>query len=55
MAEHAANFTSTYQNKPSLFEVIAQKSLHDTLHPALQKIALVGIMFILYMPLKCIL
>lgn len=41
MAEHAANFTSTYQNKPSLFEVIAQKSLHDTLHPALQKIALV--------------
>lgn len=41
MAENAANFTFTFQNKPSIFEVIAQKSLHDTLHPALQKIALV--------------
>ncbi|CAG9854788.1 unnamed protein product [Phyllotreta striolata] len=40
MAEHAANFTFTYQNKPSILEVIAQKSLHDTLHPALQRIAL---------------
>ncbi|XP_050313615.1 peroxisome assembly protein 12 [Anthonomus grandis grandis] len=40
MAEHAANFTSTFENKPSIFEVIAQKSLHDTLYPAFQKIAL---------------
>ncbi|KAJ8953642.1 hypothetical protein NQ314_007249 [Rhamnusium bicolor] len=40
MAENAANFTFTYQNKPSIFEIIAQKSLNDTLHPALQKIAL---------------
>ncbi|XP_018562005.1 peroxisome assembly protein 12 [Anoplophora glabripennis] len=40
MAENAANFTFTFQNKPSIFEIIAQKSLNDTLHPALQKIAL---------------
>ncbi|RZC34786.1 peroxisome assembly protein 12 [Asbolus verrucosus] len=40
MAENAANFTFTSHNKPSIFEVIAQKSLNDTLHPALQKIAL---------------
>ncbi|KAJ8980407.1 hypothetical protein NQ317_009402 [Molorchus minor] len=40
MAENAANFTFTYQNRPSIFEIIAQKSLNDTLHPALQKIAL---------------
>ena len=41
MAENAANFTFTTQNKPSIFEVIASKSLNDTLHPALQKVALV--------------
>lgn len=41
MAENAANFTFTDQNKPSIFEIIAQKSLNDTLHPALQRIALV--------------
>ncbi|KAJ8956382.1 hypothetical protein NQ318_015120 [Aromia moschata] len=40
MAENAANFTFTYQNKPSIFEIVAQKTLNDTLHPALQKIAL---------------
>ncbi|XP_044260896.1 peroxisome assembly protein 12 [Tribolium madens] len=40
MAENAANFTFTSQNKPSIFEIIASKSLNDTLHPALQKIAL---------------
>lgn len=40
MAENAANFTFTFQNKPSIFEIVAQKSLNDTLHPALQKIAL---------------
>ncbi|XP_063922295.1 peroxisome assembly protein 12 [Zophobas morio] len=40
MAENAANFTFTTQNKPSIFEVIASKSLNDTLHPALQKVAL---------------
>lgn len=41
MAENAANFTVTYQSKPSIFEVIAQKSLNDVVHPALQRIALV--------------
>ncbi|KAG5881703.1 hypothetical protein JTB14_006561 [Gonioctena quinquepunctata] len=41
MVENAANFTFTYQHQPSIFEIIAQKSLNDTLHPALQKIALV--------------
>ncbi|CAG9818722.1 unnamed protein product [Phaedon cochleariae] len=41
MAENAANFTSTFQNRPSIFEVIAQKSLNDTVYPALQKVALV--------------
>jgi peroxin-12 len=40
MAENAANFTFTSQNRPSLFEVIASRSLDDTLHPALQKVAL---------------
>ncbi|CAG9767695.1 unnamed protein product [Ceutorhynchus assimilis] len=40
MAENAANFTTTYQSKPSIFEVIAEKSLDDTLYPALQKVAL---------------
>ncbi|XP_066251862.1 peroxisome assembly protein 12 [Euwallacea similis] len=40
MAESAANFTTTVQNKPSIFEIIAQKSLNDTLYPALQKVAL---------------
>lgn len=40
MAENAANFTATFQNKPSLFEILAQKSLDDTLYPALQKVAL---------------
>lgn len=40
MAENAANFTATFQSKPSIFEVLAQKSLNETLHPALQKVAL---------------
>lgn len=40
MVENAANFTQTLQNKPSIFEVLAQKSLNDTLYPALQKVAL---------------
>ncbi|CAH0548690.1 unnamed protein product [Brassicogethes aeneus] len=40
MAENAANFTQILQEKPSIFEIIAQKSLHDTLHPALQRVAL---------------
>jgi len=40
MAENAANFTTTFQSKPSIFEIIAQKSLNETLHPALQKVAL---------------
>lgn len=39
MAEKAAHFASTLEAKPSLFEVVAQKSLNDTLHPALQKLA----------------
>lgn len=37
MAENAANFTRTYQVKPSILEVIAQKSLNDTLYPAFEK------------------
>ncbi|XP_023029936.1 peroxisomal biogenesis factor 12 isoform X2 [Leptinotarsa decemlineata] len=41
MVENAANFTSTFENRPSIFEIVAQKSLNDTLYPALQKIALV--------------
>ncbi|XP_066153850.1 peroxisome assembly protein 12 [Euwallacea fornicatus] len=40
MAENAANFTTTIHNRPSIFEIIAQKSLNDTLYPALQKVAL---------------
>ncbi|ERL85755.1 peroxisome assembly protein 12 [Dendroctonus ponderosae] len=40
MIENAANFTRTYQIKPSIFEVLAQQSLTDTLYPALQKVAL---------------
>ncbi|XP_057668896.1 peroxisome assembly protein 12 [Diorhabda carinulata] len=40
MAENAANFTFTPQNRPSILEVIAQQSLNNTLHPAFQKIAL---------------
>lgn len=38
MAQHAANFTFTPQNKPSILEVIAQKSLNDTLYPAWKKL-----------------
>lgn len=41
MAVNAANFTATLQVKPSIFEVIAQQSLNDTLHPALERISLV--------------
>lgn len=41
MAVQAAHFTTTSQGKPTIFEIIAQDSLNDTLHPALQKIALV--------------
>ncbi|KAL1502651.1 hypothetical protein ABEB36_007765 [Hypothenemus hampei] len=40
MAVNAANFTTTFQNKPSIFEILAQKSLNETLHPAFQKVAL---------------
>lgn len=38
MIENAANFTRTFQIKPSIFEVLAQKSLNETLYPALQKV-----------------
>lgn len=41
MAESAAHFTATLEAKPSIFEVIAQNSLNSTLHPALQKVAMV--------------
>ncbi|KAF2904853.1 hypothetical protein ILUMI_01324 [Ignelater luminosus] len=41
MAESAAHFTATLEAKPSIFEVIAQSSLNSTLHPALQKVAMV--------------
>lgn len=38
----AAHFTTTSQNRPSIFEVIAQNSLNETLHPALQRVAIVS-------------
>lgn len=38
MAEKVANFTSTTDVKPSIFELIAQKSLNDTLYDAFQKL-----------------
>ncbi|KAL3270506.1 hypothetical protein HHI36_021046 [Cryptolaemus montrouzieri] len=40
MALYAANFTTTLQNKPSILEILAQKSLNETLYPALQKVVL---------------
>ncbi|XP_060533168.1 peroxisome assembly protein 12 isoform X2 [Cylas formicarius] len=40
MAESAANFTRTFQSKPSVFEIAAQKSLSETLHPGLRRVAL---------------
>lgn len=42
MAENAANFTKTFHIKPSIFEIIAQKSLNDTLFPAFQRTSLVS-------------
>ncbi|XP_030765307.1 peroxisome assembly protein 12 [Sitophilus oryzae] len=36
MAESIANFT-TFQSRPSLFEVIAQQTLNETLYPAFQQ------------------
>ncbi|CAH1993461.1 unnamed protein product [Acanthoscelides obtectus] len=39
MAENAANLTATLQVKPSIFEIIAQKSLNDILQPAFRKLA----------------
>lgn len=39
MAVQAAHFTATSQAKPTIFEIVAQDSLNETLHPALQKIA----------------
>ncbi|KAK9876126.1 hypothetical protein WA026_011243 [Henosepilachna vigintioctopunctata] len=39
MALHAANFTTTSHNKPSILEIMAQDSLDSSLYPALQKIA----------------
>lgn len=38
MAENAAHFSFTSQEKPSIFEVIAQNSLNTTLQPAFQRI-----------------
>lgn len=42
MAENAANFTKTFQIKPSVLEIIAQKSLNDTLYPAFERTCLVS-------------
>lgn len=42
MAENAANFTKLHQIKPSILELIAQKSLDDTLYPAFKKICQVS-------------
>lgn len=43
MAIQAAHFTSTLQIKPSIFEIIAQNSLNDTLSPAAQKLFTVNL------------
>lgn len=42
MAEKVAHFTSTLEVTPSLFEVIAQKSLNDTLYDAFRKLVQVN-------------
>ncbi|XP_017771368.1 PREDICTED: peroxisome assembly protein 12 [Nicrophorus vespilloides] len=39
MAETAANYYLTSETNPSIFEIIAQKSLNVTLEPALRKVA----------------
>lgn len=39
MAEKAAHFTTISDEQPSIFDVVAQKSLDVTIQPALQKIA----------------
>ncbi|XP_018319053.1 peroxisome assembly protein 12 [Agrilus planipennis] len=39
MAEIAAHLTATSEARPSLFEIIAQKSLDATLYPAFNKVA----------------
>lgn len=41
MAESAANFRANLDLKPSIFEVLATNSLNATIHPGLQKVALV--------------
>lgn len=43
MAENAANFTKVYHIKPSVLEVIAQKSLNDTIYPAFERTCIVSI------------
>lgn len=43
MAENAANFTKIYHIKPSILEVIAHKSLNDTLYPAFERTCRVNI------------
>lgn len=50
MAEQAAHFAATFQAKPSIFEVIAQHSLNETLHPAFERLIRVNI-FIFFLSL----
>lgn len=38
MAEKGAYLTGTVYNRPTLFEILAQKSLASTLEPAFKKI-----------------
>ncbi|KAK4878832.1 hypothetical protein RN001_011338 [Aquatica leii] len=40
MAANVAHYTATYDVKPSIFDVIAHRSLNDVIHPAFRKIAL---------------
>lgn len=49
MAENAANFTRILDVKPSILEVIAQKSLNDTLYPAFEQISQVSYSIINYL------
>lgn len=45
MAANAAHLTRTLNEKPSVFEVIAQESLHSTVQPALRRVFEVNIYF----------
>ncbi|KAF5304228.1 hypothetical protein FQR65_LT08035 [Abscondita terminalis] len=40
MAANVAHYTTTFDTKPSIFDIVANKSLNDILHPAFRKVAL---------------